>query len=96
MMIWVIDDDGGAMFRLVARGSPFGPMKRSMSVQAVENILNDLARNSIETETLGIFTRNRSGDDTSETVWKGRITVRSHIPDAREYFARLSLSYRGE
>jgi hypothetical protein len=95
-MIWYVDDDGEAMLRLQARQtSPFGPLLRAQSVEAVQMILEDLQNQGVEVETDATLTRIRESSGSMETVWRGRVLNTRSIADAREYFQRLALSYRG-
>jgi len=96
--MWVIDDDGSMMFRLQGPTSMFGPQQEAVGAQVVRRILEDLANNSIDVETLGTFTRLRKSgtpDSSVETIWKGKLLHLYQISDAREYFQRLARSYSG-
>lgn len=92
MLIWFVEDDGSAMFRLQA--SQFGPQQKIQSVEVIQRVLNDLGDHGIDVTTDASYTRVRESSGTAETVWKGRFPA-SKVADAREYFQRLALSYRG-
>lgn len=77
----------------------FGPVQQGAGAQAIQHILDDMERNGIGVETLGMFTRTRTAAveaGASETVWKGRILNSYQFSEAREHLQRLALSYAGK
>lgn len=100
-MMWVIDDDGSMMFRLQSAVPQYGPLQSQQEMagaRAVQQILEDLEKHSIEVETLGTFTRIRKSgtpESSFDTVWKGKLLHLYQLPDAREYFQRLARSFSG-
>jgi hypothetical protein len=96
-VIWYVDDDGAALFRISANGaSSFSPLRPSESTQFVNRVLDDLAGQGIEVETIAVLTREQKTSGTAETVWRGRAVRISQVADMREYFQRLAASLRGD
>jgi len=99
-MIWLVDDDGSSMFRIKAPLAVHGPQQQEqqrVAMRVVQQIMQDMENNNIDTETLGTFTRIRrlESGTISETVWKGQLLRVGQVAEAREYFTRLAKSYAG-
>ena len=83
-MIWIVDDDGSAFFRVGIRDA-YG----MAAMVLVDMIIADLRRTGIEVQTDKSFTRHRR-DVGTEIVWAGHILDIAQVPSARSYFRVLA------